>query len=583
MKIARFLSALRPTISRYPAILLISLITSLVLYAQVSNMDFSREVVKSFFKENSLRMIFAGISGISFLFGMTILGQRLGKKALCIGIGIVLLILYLLWLPPNTILDSFNRYAYWVMGVVLASHLFVSVAPYVGKSNKTHIWSYNQSLFVSITTSIVFTVVLIAGLMLAVTAVNSLFDLNFDGDLYVFILCVSGVFGSSLIFLLFVDNGLSSLEAHQEYPSVLRFLVQYILIPLLLIYALIFYAYIIKIVVTWELPKGYLSYLVLAYSVLGILSYLLVYPLRDSSEHRWVRYFSDIYYYSLIPLVLMLFVAIYTRVSQYGITENRYIIIVLAFWLLSVIGVMIWTKGKNIFYIPTSLLIVLIASLALPYINMFSTSIRSQKKGLSSTLKDYDLLKDGVMSLPQRLDEKVIKTIDSKFRYLHNHREYDFLSSITGIPKSKIKDGNRAIERLLDASRGRPIGEKVSLLQAEGGVKTRYDIAGYDILIDDFSSYGTADVDITPEIKLSWKSQEHKLILTNKGITTEYDLSKYADSLFEKYMDHVEYTGVKDLVWDITIDGVEVRIDLVHLSRSPDLQYNGKILVRIAK
>lgn len=583
MKIARFLSALRPTISRYPAILLISLITSLVLYAQVSNMDFSSEAVKSFFKENSLRMIFAGISGISFLFGMTILGQRLGKKALCIGIGIVLLILYLLWLPPNTILDSFNRYAYWVMGVVLASHLFVSVAPYVGKSNKTHFWSYNQSLFVSITTSIVFTVVLIAGLMLAVTAVNSLFDLNFDGDLYVFILCVAGVFGSSLIFLLFVDNGLSSLEAHQEYPSVLRFLVQYILIPLLLIYALIFYAYIIKIVVTWELPKGYLSYLVLAYSVLGILSYLLVYPLRDSSEHRWVRYFSDIYYYSLIPLVLMLFVAIYTRVSQYGITENRYIIIVLAFWLLSVIGVMIWTKGKNIFYIPTSLLIVLIASLALPYINMFSTSIRSQKKGLSSTLKDYDLLKDGVMSLPQRLDEKVIKTIDSKFRYLHNHREYDFLSSITGIPKSKIKDGNRAIERLLDASRGRPIGEKVSLLQAEGGVKTRYDIAGYDILIDDFSSYGTADVDITPEIKLSWKSQEHKLILTNKGITTEYDLSKYADSLFEKYIDHLEYTGVKDLVWDITIDGVEVRIDLVNLSRSPDLQYNGKILVRIPK
>ncbi|MBK8672284.1 MAG: DUF4153 domain-containing protein [Bacteroidetes bacterium] len=61
-----------------------------------------------------------------------------------------------------------------------------------------------------------------------------------------------------------------------------------------------------------------------------------------------------------MPLIALLFVSIMKRINDYGITEWRYIGFVLGCWLLILSIYFIFSKSKNIFYIPFSLFIICI-------------------------------------------------------------------------------------------------------------------------------------------------------------------------------------------------------------------------------
>ena len=165
------------------------------------------------------------------------------------------------------------------------------------------------------------------------------------------------IFGSCFIFLLFNENGLFYLEKNSDYPVILKFFTQYVLVPLLLIYSVILYFYSAKILINWELPRGWVSYLVLAYSVVGILAILLVHPLKEDSTKSWVKIFSKIFYYTLAPLIILLFVAIFTRILEYGYTEPRYFVLIIALWLTTVVFYFIFNKKQAIKFVPMSLFI----------------------------------------------------------------------------------------------------------------------------------------------------------------------------------------------------------------------------------
>ena len=176
---------------------------------------------------------------------------------------------------------------------------------------------------------------------------DKLFDFNFNDRYYLETFYFLSIFGSSFIFLLFNEKGLLQLEKDGTYPVILKFFTQYILIPLLIIYAVILYFYSAKILLNWELPRGWVSYLILAYSVVGILALLLVHPLKQESTASWVRVFSRIFYFTLIPLLVLLFTAIFTRILEYGYTEPRYFVLLLAIWLTSVVFYFIFTNFIN--------------------------------------------------------------------------------------------------------------------------------------------------------------------------------------------------------------------------------------------
>ncbi len=363
------------------------------------------------------------------MFALKMLSQRIGKELLLRLLGVAFLIGFYFILPDQK-KDFTKVYAYTIAVTALLIHLLVSFIPFLEKNKELGFWQYNKNLFVNSFLTVVFTGILTGGVQLAILAVDKLFDFNFDSNLYTDTFFVLAIFGSCFIFLLFNEKGLSNLEKDGTYPVVLKFFTQFILIPLLFIYAVILYFYSIKILINWQLPRGWVSYLILAYSIVGILALLLVHPLKEESAKSWVKIFSKAFYYTIIPLVVLLFTAIFTRILEYGYTEPRYFVLLLALWLLSVVVYFIFSKRPTIKMIPVSLFLFGTFALIFPYFNAFSVAKRSQKTELLKVMNQHQLINNGKLNFQKKVTDKIHNEIADKFEFLAERKQLEFLNSL---------------------------------------------------------------------------------------------------------------------------------------------------------
>lgn len=408
-------------VGEFPMVLLMAFLgaVSLMCFAEL-NFDARPE---NFFY---VKFTLVSVLGISLMFSLKMLEQRIGKTVFLEICGVLFLIAFYFILPQKE--DDFTeKFAFLLIPTFVLSHLFVSFAPFLGREKELDFWQYNQNLFINIFLTAIFTGVLTGGIELAVLAVDKLFDFNFNDKIYPQIFYLLSIFGSALIFVLFSQGGLRTLEKDGSYPEILKFFTQYILIPLLIIYAFILYFYAAKIVFKWELPRGWVSYLILAYSIVGILAQLLVYPLKQNSAKSWVRLFSRIFYFSLFPLLFLLFVAIFTRILEYGYTEPRYFVLLLAVWLASVVLYFNLAQKPTIKYIPVSLFVFGIFSLTVPYLNTFSVAKRSQRAEFSKILIENNLLKDQKIDFGTKVTDSIADEVSNKFMYLMQRSDSAFV------------------------------------------------------------------------------------------------------------------------------------------------------------
>jgi hypothetical protein len=137
-------------------------------------------------------------------------------------------------------------------------------------------------------------------------------------------------------------------------------LITWILAPLVVIYTIILYLYTIKIAWTGTLPEGWVSIWILAFTIIGLLTWLLAYPLLSETSAKriikWVKY----YFWALIPLLGLMWWAILYRILEYGVTEPRAVILFIAIWLSTVVLYVIVSNKKTLIFIPASLLLVAI-------------------------------------------------------------------------------------------------------------------------------------------------------------------------------------------------------------------------------
>ena len=276
----------------------------------------------------------------------------------------------------------------------LAFHLLVAFAAFTGKGQVNGFWQFNKTLFLRFLTSVLYGVVLFLGIAAAIAATNFLFNFKFEWDTYAILwVWIAGMF-TTMFFLAGVPDDTAALDEDLSYPKALKIFTQYVLIPLSTIYVLILLAYEIKIAILWSLPKGLVSNLILSYAVFGVLSLLLVYPVREHDDNKWIKIYSRSFYFLLIPLLGLLFVAVGARVFMYGITEWRYFLIALACWLLFISVYFLVFKKQNIKLIPISLCIVTILSVYGPQ-SAFSVSMYSQRRIIVKFFEKHNAVRNG--------------------------------------------------------------------------------------------------------------------------------------------------------------------------------------------
>ena len=241
----------------------------------------------------------------------------------------------------------------------IALHLLVSFAGFLPKKyNQEEFWEFNKQLFLRILTSGLYSIVLYGGLALAILAVEKLFNFEFYDKIYLYIFfSIFGIFNT-----IFFLSGVPEIENEEiplqlNYPKGLKNFTQYVLLPLISLYLVILICYEAKILVTLSLPVGWVSYLVLAFAITGILSFLLVHPIANENGNLWMRTFNRWFYFLLIPLLGLLFWAILYRINLYGFTHERYYVLLLSIWLAVIVAYFLIQKQPKIKFIPISMCI----------------------------------------------------------------------------------------------------------------------------------------------------------------------------------------------------------------------------------
>ncbi len=302
------------------------------------------------------------------------------------------LLVILLCLGLFLLLDPqvFTADKYRVVLLAFAFHLLVSFAPFTGGSGTLNdFWLYNKSLFIRFLTAALYAAVLYAGLAIALAAVDGLFAVQISYKVYLSLFSIVAAGFMTVFFLAGVPTVFVRGDLKEAYPKGLKVFTQYVLIPLMAIYLGILLVYELKIIVNGELPKGLVSMLILGYAVFGILSLLLVYPIRTQEGHGWIRLFSRFFYVMMIPLVILLLLAVWARVSRYGVTEPRYLLVILALWLAFITVYFLLSRKQNIMLIPVSLCVLALLAVYGPQ-SASSLSRFSQQSRLKKLMASKD-------------------------------------------------------------------------------------------------------------------------------------------------------------------------------------------------
>ena len=331
------------------------------------------------------RLALVAALGLPLSFALALLGElrgwSLGRVSLAmLGAAALLAGFFFAWPGLD---EKHNAIRYFQLSAAL--HLSVAFLPFIGVEENAAFWQYNRRLFLSFLRAVVFSAVLFAGLSVALAALDKLFGLSVPNDTYLRLWFIIAFVGNTWIFLAGIPQDIATLATDRDYPRALKIFTQFILTPLVAVYLLILLAYLVKIIITRDWPSGWIGYLVTSVSVAGILGFLLVHPLRDDPGEGWIRTYRRWLFIALIPAAIMLLVAFFKRIAPYGLTELRYLGLLLGIWLLAVSVLFTVRREHGIRIIPLSLAVLLLVTLYGP-LGATHRAVASQRSRLESEL-----------------------------------------------------------------------------------------------------------------------------------------------------------------------------------------------------
>lgn len=391
--------------------------------------------------DNFMRIWLMAQLGLALCTGLTVFAEARGWNRLrnwgIQAVGLAVLAMYFVLFD----MDAFSFESVHIpryLGFLAGAHLLVAVAPHLNRTPIADFWEYNKQLFANFVVGAVYAHILFGGLALALLAVNELFNLNIDGKMYAHLFAVlAGVFQTAF-FLFHFPRHFGFDEQDRSYNVVFKNLCQYILIPIVGLYFLILYAYSVKILVTWNLPHGWVSSLVLGFSVAGIFTYLINYLLPQYSDIKIVHAYRKWFWWVLLPMAGLLFVAIGRRISDYGITPERYYVAHVGLWLLAICGYFLWSKTDNIKFVPISLGLFVLVAVVGPF-SAFNVAQRNQTAVLQDLLEKNSRFKGGLLQTGGvAVPEADAERIQSSLAFLSQQDALDRIESWFPVPLDSI-------------------------------------------------------------------------------------------------------------------------------------------------
>ena len=357
----------------------------------------------------------------------------------------------------------------------------------------------------------------------ALASIEALFDVDIDSDLYADIWIISEILlAGSFIFnyYLTLTEEINKKSDYEIKPSRLRKIFwSFIFLPLALIYLAIFWAYGIKILITWIRPKWIIVRLWIWYFVLWIISSYLIYP-DKTKTHEII---NKVLYVSFILMSFMMIWAIAKRINQYWITINRcFVCYIITFIIIFSALSLIFIKKRLLSFVCTIWILAFLAVYGRP-INVNNISFNSQVNRLTTLLSKENI------SLP--LTEWALKDTNEE-------STKSIMWTLDGLVENYDKD--KIINKIINYEYEDSSRSSRSDIREFLGVNADYDYYYPTYKYRSYRQYWEQSIDVSWYSKIfnftkyydDTKNMVLKLQVDNQEYTL--DLSNYLDNLKEK-------------------------------------------------
>lgn len=418
----QILNNLMLSIRRFPLVVLSSSLTTLILIFIVNNENVLADSTLDILKKSAM----TAALGFPLLLIIKLVFERFEdfKKEYRYSsyfAVIIFLITYYFLLIKDFNPVSMSRFT----ALNISFYLTALLVHYFYKRDKFEL--YTAEILSRFFVSAVYAAVLFIGLTAILFTVDKLFELSLAGEVYITAwLTAAGIFAP--IHLL---AGLPKFEdefTEGDFSSFLRVLLFYIVMPLTAVYTMILYLYFVKIMLAGEWPQNLLGHLVLWYSLITLAVIFLIKPFQEKS--RWVKAFNFWMPKVIILPLIMMFSALWIRISEYGITENRYYVALAGCWVFAVMLYYSFSREKRNTALVLSLAVITLFSVFGPW-SSFAISIKSQNMRFEEILTENEMLVDGEIikkdEIPSRDVRKEISAVIRYFNRNHSLKDLKYL------------------------------------------------------------------------------------------------------------------------------------------------------------
>ncbi len=360
---------------------------------------------------------------------------RLNKKQLLLNLGIQLLcfvplVIDSIWIANNPLGWSIQSmighgiaYASLAIGFV--------VYPTIHQPNDNRLQRFSvETLINYFLFFIAFEIIFIA-LCLLYGGIETLFNIDITfGKVFKDILTVLGTTIGGVVGFLLITNprqeGLFSKFAHK----LCNIAGKYIFFPLVTIYMLVLYAYLLKIIFAWELPNGTVTWMTTVMMILLLATIFLLYPTlysENGNKKLWC-FVKRILPILTLPLLILMSIGIARRVSDYGWTIARIYALLCNIWFYIACGMLIvasYKEKKILSQLMLSFCTIALLTSVIPNMNVAQCTKRVLTRQVETLINnapvafpEHTLTQPDLKTWLNQQDEKTARAIHSKLSYL---------------------------------------------------------------------------------------------------------------------------------------------------------------------
>lgn len=378
---------------------------------------------------------------------------------------------------------------------------------------------YVTSTFVTIfKTSLIYGILAIGIAMITAVFVY----LILDGESYILVarmeILLFGVYYIPTVLYSFYDQ-------EEEIGKFAKIVIKYVLGTLVIVAFAIIYMYIIKIIFLRDMPSNLIFRILSALFIIGLPVWTMILSFKEDSTLDKINRKLPLLF---IPFIILQIYSIGTRILSNGITELRYLCLMLI--IFEIVYIIIYlTKKEKVSRILLVFLALTVISTIVPYINMFTISNLSQYNNLKIYKQKTEYSEEEKTKIYGAYNYLRYSSIEGK-KYIENYLTKDDEELIKKLKNSGTKKSDNGKNIYVD--------KDINYIEVEGYKKV-YKIDSYSYnsskenrTIDEIFS----NIEINTQ-ESNYSIEANILPLINEYVNHENEMNNYSEENNELKLD----------------------------------------------